>query len=309
MSPLTGLQGWPFVSVVAPVWNVEKTLERCVDGVLSQDYPQENVEVIFVDNRSRDRSLQILEQYKGRIIIVEEKKQGAGAARNAGVKKAKHDYVAFIDADCVPDKRWLRELVRAARCNPGADFIGGRIAAWRPQSEIEKFVETLYDQHAAIASFQPPAAITANLLIKRAKLFDLGLFDEKLLRGQDVDLSYRGFFFHQSQFAYAPGAVVYHRNTKTLSGLFHKGFQHGKAASQVVKRYSTQLQISRFRRCLQMKPYWRFLSTLPHYVKCTNRCTDGDAAHEVGNDRHAFYEAVFQLGKQCGFITTTIRYG
>ncbi len=298
----------PMISVVAPVWNAEQTLRRCITGVLSQDYPPTQFEAIFVDNRSRDRSLQILEQYKDRIAIVEEKKQGASAARNAGVRSAKSEYIAFIDADSVPDKNWLRELVACAAANPSADFVGGRIAAYDPQSPIETFVELLYDQRSAIEKFHPPYTSTANLFIKRERLLELGLFNETLLRGEDVDLSYRGFFKHNAKFAYAHKAAVFHPNMKTLWQLFLKGLDHGQVAAHLWKRYEQELQLSRLRRCADIKPYLTFVRRLAPYLRIAVRKSSRHANENLAELRYPFYDGAFNVGKQLGFLAGTLRY-
>jgi glycosyltransferase involved in cell wall biosynthesis len=297
---------WPSVSVVVPVWNAETSLPSCISGVLSQDYPADKFEALFIDNLSRDCSFSILQSYGPRITVLQQSRKGSSAARNTGIRSARGEYIAFTDSDCTPQSQWLKELVLAARRNPHADFIGGRIGAWNPQSEIETFVETLYDQRAAIQRFHPPYAITANLLVKRGKLFELGLFNESLLRGQDVDLSYRGFFLQRSQFAYAPDAAVYHWNTKTVTGLFGKGWQHGKAASQVLKHYENELQTSRLKKCTDIKPYQQFMVKLPVYLKHTIRSRRDSGAPADVAIQYAFYDAVFRMGKQLGFVATTI---
>lgn len=87
------------ISVIIPVYNAEKYLERCLDSIFIQDG---NFEVIAVNDGSTDKSLQILQNYAKKhsnIRIIDQKNQGISAARNAGLKVAKNKYITFVDND------------------------------------------------------------------------------------------------------------------------------------------------------------------------------------------------------------------
>lgn len=88
------------VSVIIPVYNAEKYINECLDSLLRQTYS--DFEIICVDDGSSDRSLEILHRYKqqdGRITVLSQKNQYAGAARNVGMERAKGKYLLFLDAD------------------------------------------------------------------------------------------------------------------------------------------------------------------------------------------------------------------
>ena len=88
------------ISVIIPVYNVEKYLKRCLDSVVNQSY--KNLEIILIDDGSTDNSSKILKQYSQkdvRIIILNQKNLGAGAARNKGIKVATGKYIVFMDPD------------------------------------------------------------------------------------------------------------------------------------------------------------------------------------------------------------------
>lgn len=88
------------ISVIVPIYKVEKYLEKCLDGILSQTF--NNFEVILVDDGSPDRCGQICDEYASkdkRIKVIHQKNQGVGAARNNGLKKATGKYIYFCDPD------------------------------------------------------------------------------------------------------------------------------------------------------------------------------------------------------------------
>lgn len=104
------------VSVIIPVYNAEKYIEECLDSVLNQTMNQ--LEIICIDDGSTDDSLQILQNYQradSRMKLYSQKNQGAGPARNRGLKEAEGKYVAFVDADDFwHDDFALEKIVRAA---------------------------------------------------------------------------------------------------------------------------------------------------------------------------------------------------
>ena len=90
----------PLISVIIPVYNVEKYLARCLDSVIGQTY--ENLEIICVNDGSPDNSLAILHEYAAkdaRIKIIDRKNGGLSAARNSGMACASGEFITFVDSD------------------------------------------------------------------------------------------------------------------------------------------------------------------------------------------------------------------
>lgn len=111
------------ISVIVPVYNVEKYLNRCVDSILAQTFT--DFELILVDDGSPDRCGKICDEYAakdGRIKVVHQKNAGVSAARNAGLQIAKGDYVTFVDSDDYCGKDFLQELVDVSK-STGADWV------------------------------------------------------------------------------------------------------------------------------------------------------------------------------------------
>lgn len=100
------------VSVIIPVYNVEKYLEKCIESVVNQTYYK--LEIILVNDGSNDKSNEICEKYKNqdsRIVFINKENGGLSSARNFGLDIAKGEYVTFIDSDDYIDTNMIRILV------------------------------------------------------------------------------------------------------------------------------------------------------------------------------------------------------
>lgn len=106
----------PLVSVLIPVYNVEEYLERCLDSVLNQSLTR--IEVICVNDGSTDKSLEILKKYQendSRVIIVNKENGGLPSARNAGIERARGEYVGFVDSDDYVQPDMFEKLYNTAK--------------------------------------------------------------------------------------------------------------------------------------------------------------------------------------------------
>lgn len=100
------------ISVIVPVYNVEKYLERCIDSLLSQTY--KNLEIILVDDGSTDNSGQICDKYgecDKRIVVIHKENGGLSSARNEGINCSNGEYIGFIDSDDWVDERMYEVLL------------------------------------------------------------------------------------------------------------------------------------------------------------------------------------------------------
>lgn len=100
------------VSIVIPCYNASKTLKRCIDSLLAQSYP--HLEIIVVNDGSKDDSLKILQSYNdSRLVIIDKKNEGVSATRNAGLRYASGEYVSFVDSDDYVDAHYISKMVEA----------------------------------------------------------------------------------------------------------------------------------------------------------------------------------------------------
>ena len=104
----------PKFSIIIPVYNVEKYIKKCVDSVFNQTF--KDYEVIVVNDGTPDKSMEMIKEYD--VTIIDQKNQGLSAARNNAVKKAKGDYIIFLDSDDYWRKDLLKEINKSLKNNP-----------------------------------------------------------------------------------------------------------------------------------------------------------------------------------------------
>lgn len=101
----------PLISIIVPVYNVESTLERCLNSILNQTY--QNLEILLIDDGSTDRSGELCDQIAkkdSRIKVIHQKNQGLSAARNTGLDAMHGAYVTFVDSDDFLDTTMIKQL-------------------------------------------------------------------------------------------------------------------------------------------------------------------------------------------------------
>lgn len=114
------------ISVIVPVYNVEKYLVQCIDSILNQTY--KNLEIILVDDESTDHSGKICDQFssnENRIKVIHKKNMGLGLARNTGLENANGKYVVFVDSDDYLSNSNIKNLVAGIKKNNSDICIGG----------------------------------------------------------------------------------------------------------------------------------------------------------------------------------------
>lgn len=107
-----------FVSVVVPIYNVEKYLKNCIETIINQTY--KNIEIILVDDGSTDNCPKICDEYRkkdSRIKVIHKKNGGLSDARNQGLKLSRGEYICFIDSDDFIDKRFIEILYKECCLN------------------------------------------------------------------------------------------------------------------------------------------------------------------------------------------------
>ncbi len=118
----------PLITVVIPVFNTEKYLEKCIKSILAQT--EEDFELILVDDGSSDRSGLICDEYAykdNRIRALHKTNSGVSDARNMGIEEAKGEYILFCDSDDYVEPDWIRRHLEIIREEPDAWVVSGVI--------------------------------------------------------------------------------------------------------------------------------------------------------------------------------------
>ena len=103
------------ISVIIPIYNDEEYLNQCLNSVVYQSH--KDLEIILIDDGSTDRSGAIADKYAkkdDRIQVIHQRNKGASSARNYGLKKAKGEWISFVDADDYLDKEFFKTLLTKA---------------------------------------------------------------------------------------------------------------------------------------------------------------------------------------------------
>jgi hypothetical protein len=201
--PFTNLEGssvplpasTPMVSVVVTVRDDERTIAACLESISRLQYP--NYEVIVIDDASRDRSVEIAAAAPGVRLMRQSWRAGLGTVRNAALRVARGDLIAFTRADCVVDADWLTLAVRAIT-EDACDAVSGPIFPSQAERGVAAHVlaaiEKVGEKAGAKQSSGEHAVQLAdrNMLVRKSSLIAVGGFDARFLdEGGDRDLAAR----------------------------------------------------------------------------------------------------------------------
>lgn len=188
------------VSIIVPVYNVEKYLRKCLDSLINQTLKE--IEIICINDGSTDKSLEILEEYKNRdsrIILLNQENSGQSIARNNGIKKATGEYIGFVDPDDWVDLDYYEKLYNAANTNDTDIAVGGiiRVTGIKKKKFLNFEKETLTDNTKL--KFElcdvPEKSYVWNKIYKTEKLKEIGLEFEKGIFYEDCILTPQALFY------------------------------------------------------------------------------------------------------------------
>jgi len=175
------------VSIVIPAYNAADTLGQCLQACLSQTYP--HVEVIVVDDGSTDGTAKIAASY--RVRYVSQDNRGPAAARNHGARLANGEIVAFTDADCVPGRKWIANLLRGL--DDGVVGVGSTYGIANSDNVLARIIHAeIQDRHERLDE-RVDFLGSFNVAYRKRAFDAVGGFDESFTTasGEDNDLAYR----------------------------------------------------------------------------------------------------------------------
>lgn len=147
----------PKFSIIVPVYNVEKYIKKCLDSIFSQSF--KDYEVIVVNDGTNDNSMEIAKKYN--VTIINQENQGLSEARNTGVKKAKGDYLIFVDSDDYIEKDLLKEINKVLDNKPDVvryqvkDIVDGKEIEYQEKEFLNKNGVEAFKSIAEYHYFEP----------------------------------------------------------------------------------------------------------------------------------------------------------
>lgn len=206
----------PLVSVIIPAYNYAHFLEGCLESVFAQTHT--NLEVLVINDGSTDNTDEVAARYHGRIRYVSKENGGLPSARNAGLERARGEYVLFLDADDLMAPDAIGARVRFLQANPHVDIAVCRSRSFRrsPHFDVLPMNWVLerrdLDVHLAFFNIAPPHAY----LSRGSACASIGEFDVSLRACEDYDYWVRGLAAG-CRFGRAPGLVYYRRHRQSMS--------------------------------------------------------------------------------------------
>ena len=214
------------VSIIVPVYNVEKYLQRAIDSACHQDY--KNLQIILIDDGSTDCSGQICDdaaKKDDRIVVIHQNNRGLGPARNAGLQRATGDYLAFLDSDDWMAPTMISELVQIAE-DRGLDIIVGQLFVDDGKEcqanyirNINKCSVEIYNQQTALKFLINDSYIKSHAWNKlyRKEVFDSVTYPDNKLPYEDIATTYKTFMHASKIGVYNKPLYYYFQREESLS--------------------------------------------------------------------------------------------
>lgn len=218
-----------FVSIIIPVYNIEKYIKECVTSVLVQSY--KNFEILLVDDGSKDKSSIICDELANldnRVKVIHKKNGGLSSARNAGIKASKGNYIAFIDGDDYWDDKYFLEGVVKCLDESKADFISFGLKKYYENENFIQDSKYIFDRNLIDVNDKKKTLdylISNNLyissawskIVKRDIIISNNLFFREGILSEDIDWSARLLIYADKIDVIDRSAYIYRYRQNSIS--------------------------------------------------------------------------------------------
>ncbi len=229
------------VLVVIPVFNGARTLDACLHACLKQTHT--NLRVVVVDDGSTDRTADIATQYD--VDYIRQDQSGPAAARNRGARSAQSDFVAFTDADCIPEPDWIAQLMEAFGDDvvaAGGTYANENDGSWLSRM-IHEEIQVRHDRFGDDVDFLG----SFNVMYRRDAFDAAGGFDAlfRSASGEDNDLAYR-LQDAGGRLAFTPRAIVSHHHPTHLASYLRTQTRHGYWRMKLYQKHPNRSRGDRY---------------------------------------------------------------
>lgn len=214
------------VSIIVCTYNAQEDLKECLESLEIQDYDEK--EVIVVDDASEDSTSQLLQDFKARtkmemIVVRNQRNLGVAGSRNVGIEQARGEIMAFTDADCTADSRWISELVKGYD-HEGVRAVGGSIADKR----ITNIWELSDKGHDYVTSGESYVSYIQGCNMSfEARVLRKFMFNDEIKYGYEEALLCDCIIRDGYRIYYRPQAVVNHKRRSHLGALLKRKYLLG----------------------------------------------------------------------------------
>lgn len=236
----TATETVPYASVIVPVYNDPEGLRATLDTLVDQTYPDDNYEVLVVDNRSTDETRAVAGRYADadeRVTVLDERRrQSSYAARTRALHCATGDVFAFIDADMTVDPDWLERVVETME-EDDIDYLACNVQLYSPGEEslaakFNRLSGFPIEDYVSDFHYAP----TCCLAVRREVVEDVGPFDVRFTSSGDREFGHRVYEAGWT-LGYAEDIHMYHPTRTTLSALVKKSIRIGRGKNQLRRIY------------------------------------------------------------------------
>lgn len=207
----------PSISIIVPVYNVEKYIEQCIQSIISQTH--KNFELILVDDGSPDKSGTICDKYASnddRIVVVHKENGGVSSARNVGINRATSDWITFIDSDDFIGKDYIKNLYAGTHYKD-IDFVHGGCTNCSENGEIVG-VEQRYENFSSndkLLLLNNFRGLCFSKLFRRAIVEGKDIkFDNNIRIGEDMVFTME-YLTYVNSYSFVSDVSYYYRRRKT----------------------------------------------------------------------------------------------
>lgn len=201
----------PFFSIVIPLYNKEKYILDALQSVLNQTF--ENYEVIVVEDASTDKSQEVISTLKSEkvTVIKHDTNKGLSASRNTGIKNAKSNYIAFLDADDFWKDNYLEELFLLINSYPKAKLFATNYeelyqndTILLPSNNSKNLEEKTIIHNFFEISLAQPLYCPSSFCVEKSVFETIGFYNESIRFGEDVDFNIRANLPYQLAYTKKP---------------------------------------------------------------------------------------------------------
>lgn len=232
---------YPFVSVVVPVLNCVAEVAGFAACLRAQSYPPDRFEVIVADNGSSDGTFEAVE--RAGLIAVRRRERGRARALNAGLARARGEYILTTDISCRAARDWIEAVVATFRAHPRAACVAGDIRLLKttdgPAIRFQERTQYMSPLLALSRNRLPflPFADGANASFTRRLFDEIGGFEETFMKAADVEICYRLLVMTDYDIVFNRHALLWEPGEESLGALLRQRLRMGLGTQLLALRF------------------------------------------------------------------------